>query len=168
MFFYWWPVILYTHVSNCFLLKGLQWHWDIQTVVDIHDKTAEYLYLKQVVLIQNVMDKQMFQTAWLQADRLIITSDHGDKRLKPVLHLLHLVLQGDPQVFGGFLDALLHLLRLRHQQIIQGGDLRLGVVTNLSKIRVQPCLHVLHVGWAAGLKVLKEVNDMSERKTEQF
>lgn len=57
----------------------------------------------------------------------------------------------------------LHVLHLRRQQVLQGGDLCLGVVSHLSKVRVQSSLQVLHVLRGAGLKLLEILCDVSEK-----
>lgn len=142
---------------------------------------AEYLYCESFlklfteVVLQKVVDE--VQTVWLQC--LHVAIEHGDKRLKPVVQLLHLVRQGGSQVFSGILEAVLdvlssvlypvlHVLQLRLQQIIQGGDLCLGVVTHLRKIRLETRLHLPHVVWGAGLKLLNVFRNMSERRMKHL
>lgn len=82
--------------------------------------------------------------------------EHGDKRLEPLVQLLHLLRHGGLHVSGGCLDALLdvlgggldlllHVLHLRPQQVVQGAHLCLGIVTHLGEVRVETGLHFLHV-----------------------
>lgn len=99
-------------------------------------------------------------------------AEHAAKGLEPVPQLLHLGLQSRANAFGGLLqagldapgcafDGLLGGLRLGPQQIIQGGDLGLGVVAHLAEVWAEPGPHVLHVVGGAGLQVLEVVSSLS-------
>lgn len=98
-------------------------------------------------------------------------------RLKPVAHVAQLLRHGGAQVvssvleavfdvLGGGLDPGLHALHLRPEQLVQGADLRLGVVAHLSEVRVQPGLHVLHVVRGAGLKLLEVLGNMPKNQDQ--
>lgn len=99
-------------------------------------------------------------------------AEHAAKGLEPVPQLLHLCLQGGAHAPGGRLQAVLDVLgcaldgllgglHLGPQQIVQGGDLGLGVVAHLAEVWAEPGPHILHVVGGAGLQVLEVVSSLS-------